>query len=205
MGQIEEAIIALKRAEKYNPKVKYPSALLSVAYGQLGRTEEARAAIEWRLKLLAKQGFVGNFLRQIMFYWPSKDIEVERFFAEGFLKAGVPGSYYKSSIFQEHNLVGDEIRDLVFGRTVTGFDFKTEEEYSIKYAKDGKTLYRRGDVSDTGKAWIEDDRLCNQWQHLYGGYEDCTPVFKNPEGTKEKKDEYIGIAAYGFVPFSVVD
>jgi hypothetical protein len=30
-------------------------------------------------------------------------------------------------------------------------------------------------------------------------------VYVNPEGTKEKKDQYIGTAVYGLVPFSVED
>lgn len=208
MGKWERAIITLKRAQEYNPKVKWPSVGLAVAYAHLGRTEEARAAIDWRIKLFAKQGFVGNYLRSLMFVFPFKDPEVQKIFADGFIKAGMPGKrggYYKSSIFQEHKLSGDEIRDLVFGRQFTGFDFKTEEEWSIKRTKDGKASYRRGEVSDTGKSWIEDDRLCNQWQNLYGGYRDCAPVFRNPEGTSENKDEYIGISAYGFVPFSLVD
>jgi hypothetical protein len=41
--------------------------------------------------------------------------------------------------------------------------------------------------------------------NLYGGYKDYMRIYANPENTTEKKDEYIGTAAYGFVPFSVVD
>jgi hypothetical protein len=206
IGQFEEAALTLKRAQDYNPQLKWPSVLLAVAYAHLGRTEEARAAVEWRWKFLVKQGFVGNYLRHLMFYMPFKDPEVEKRFAEGFIKSGVPGKsrgYYKSTIFQENKLTGDEIKDLVFGKTVTGFDFKTEEEWSIKRTKEGVISYRRGEVSDKGKSWIEEDRLCNQWQNLYGGYRDCAPIFRNPEGVSEKREEYIGISAYGFVPFSI--
>lgn len=206
MGDLEGAAVSLRRAQEYNLQLKWPSVLLAVAYAQLGRTEEARAAVEWRWKFLAEQGFVGHYLRHLMFYMPFKDPEVEKRFAEGFLKSGVPGNigeYYKSSIFQENKLTGNEIKELVFGKTVTGFDFKTEEEWSIKRSKGGIASYRRGEVSDTGKSWIEEDRLCNQWQNLYGGYRDCAPVFRNPEGLSQKKEEYIGISAYGFVPFSM--
>ena len=58
---------------------------------------------------------------------------------------------------------------------------------------------------DTGKSWVEGNRLYNQWANLYGGLEDCFPIYNNPEGMPEKKDEYIGVAVYGFVPFSIVD
>jgi hypothetical protein len=61
------------------------------------------------------------------------------------------------------------------------------------------------ETSDNGKSWVGGNRLCNQWANLYGGLEDSFPIYDNPEGTPEKKDEYIGVAVYGFVPFSVVD
>jgi hypothetical protein len=141
-----------------------------------------------------------------MFYMPFKDPEVEKRFAEGFIKSGVPGKigeYYKSTIFQKNKLTGDEIKELVFGKTVSGFDFKSEEEWSIKRGKDGSASYRKGKIFDTGKSWIEEDRLCNQWQNLYGGYRDCAPIFMNPEGMSNKKEQYIGISAYGFVPFAI--
>ena len=206
MGDLEGAATSLKRAQEYNLQLKWPSVLLAVAYAHLGRTEEARTAVEWRWKFLAERGFVGNYLRHMMFYMPFKDPGVEKLFAEGFIKSGVPGKidgYYKSTIFQNNKLTGDEIKKLVFGTTVTGFDFKSEEEWSIKRDKNGIASYRRGAVSDIGKSWIEEDRLCNQWQNLYGGYRDCAPIFRNPEGVSHKKEEYIGISAYGFVPFAI--
>lgn len=200
--------MSLKRAQEYNLQLKWPSVLLAVAYAHLGRTEEARAAVEWRWKFLAERGFVGDYLRQMMFNMPFKNPEVEKLLAEGFIKSGVPGKidgYYKSTIFQNNKLTGDEIKELVFGKTVTGFDFKSKEAWSIKRGKNGVTVYRKGKISDTGKSWIEEDRLCNQWQNLYGGYRDCAPVFRNPEGVAHKKEEYIGISAYGFVPFAIDD
>ena len=107
------------------------------------------------------------------------------------------------TIYTKNKLTGDEIKELVFGKTVTGFDFKSEEGWSIKRGKEGIAVYHRGEVSDTGKSWIEEDRLCNQWQNLYGGYRDCAPIFRNPDGVPHKKEEYIGISAYGFVPFAI--
>ena len=47
--------------------------------------------------------------------------------------------------------------------------------------------------------------LCDQWGKLYGGLKECWPVYRNPEGTAEKKDEYLGVPGYGIYPFSPVD
>ncbi len=180
--------------------------MLAVAYAHLGRIDEARAAIQWRLDLMNEQGFVGDYLRYMMFVSPFEDEDLEKRIADGYVKAGVPaktGEYYPSSIFLTQRLSVDDIESLVFGRIATGFDYRTEEKWSIERAEDGKALYRSGNSHDMGRSWLEDNRLCNQWDNTYNGLRDCAPVFRNPEGSSENKDEYIGISAYGFVPFSV--
>ncbi len=153
-----------------------------------------------------------------MYLRPFKDKEVEKRFADGLIKAGLPGEsggYYK--IYQENKLTGEQIKDLVFDQTVTGFDIVSGKQWWIKRNQNGKATYHgpkgymKGKVadveetSDTGRSWVEGNRLYNQWANLYGGLEDCFPIYDNPEGMPEKKDEYIGVAYYGFVPFSLVD
>jgi tetratricopeptide (TPR) repeat protein len=216
MGQLEEALSAFERAHKHNPKLRWVLTRLAVVYANLGRIEEARNALEPLIKYQAGMGWLN--LRFQMYLRPFKDKEVEKRFADGLIKAGMPGEpggYYK--IYQENKLTGDEIKDLVFAQTVTGFDIVSGKQWWIKRNKDGKATYRgpkgyvKGKVSDveetsdTGKSWVEGDRLSSQWANLYGGLEDCFPIYDNPEGTHEKKDEYIGVAVYGFVPFSLVD
>jgi len=216
MGQLEEALSAFERAHKHNPKLRWVLTRLAVVYANLGRIEEARNVLEPLIKYQAGRGWLN--LRFQMYLRPFKDKEVEKRFADGLIKAGMPGEpggYYK--IYQENRLTGDDIKDLVFAQTVTGFDIVSGKQWWIKRNKDGKATYRgpkgyvKGKVSDveetsdTGKSWVEGDRLSNQWANLYGGLEDCFPIYDNPEGTHEKKDEYIGVAVYGFVPFSLVD
>ena len=46
---------------------------------------------------------------------------------------------------------------------------------------------------DKGQSWIDNDLLCDQWQERYWGRKICYPVFRNPEGSPENKDEYIYI------------
>jgi tetratricopeptide (TPR) repeat protein len=218
MGQLEEALTVFKRAHKHNPKLRWVLTRLAVVYANLGRIEEARNTFEHLIKSHAGSGLGGLNLRFQMYFRPFKDKEVEKRFADGLIKAGIPGEpggYYK--IYQENKLTGDQIKDLVFDQTVTGFDIVSGKQWWIKRNKDGKATYRgpngyvKGKVSDveetsdTGQSWVEGDRLCNQWANLYGGLEDCFPIYDNPEGTPEKRDEYIGVAVYGFVPFSVVD
>jgi len=218
MGKLEEALTAYRKAHKHNPKLRWVLTRLAVVYANLGRTEEARNTLQPLIKYYAGKGVEVVNLRSQMYLRPFKDKEVERRFADGLIKAGIPGEpggYYK--IYQENKLTGEQIKDLVFDQTVAGFDVVSGKQWRIKRDKDGKATYcgpkgyvkgKVADVeetSDTGKSWIKGKRLYNQWANLYGGLEDCFPIYKNPEGMPEKKDEYIGVAVYGFVPFSVFD
>jgi tetratricopeptide (TPR) repeat protein len=218
MGQLDEALTALERAHKYHPKHWYILIPLSVVYANLGRTEEARSTLGPLIKTWTKRGRAWHNLRFHMYWYPFKDREVEKAFANGLIKAGLPGQpdeYYKG--YQEKKLTGEEIKDLIFAQTVTGFDIITGKQWWVERTKSGKATYCgpkgyvKGEVSeleetsDNGKSWIESDRICNQWKNLFGGLEDCQSIYENPEGTPEKKDEYIGMAGYGPVPFSLVD
>ena len=172
---------------------------LAVTNALLGRMKKAR-------QFIAPFIIMGLNLQCLMA--PFKDPKAENLWADGLLKAGVPGEpggYYKSAIFLEPNLTGKEIKGQIFGRTISGFDVCGGKEWSIERTEDGEATIRRDNITDTGKSWIDGDKLCNQWENLYGGYKDCRRVYVNPEGTKEKKDQYIGTAVYGLVPFSVED
>jgi tetratricopeptide (TPR) repeat protein len=218
MGQLEEALTAFERAHQHNPQLRWVITRLAVVYANLGRIEEARNTLEPLIKYYAGKGVEVVNLRIQMYLRPFKDKEVEKRFADGLIKAGLPGEpggYYK--IYQENKLTGEAIKDLVFAQTVTGFDLVSGKQWWIRRNKDGKATYRgpkgyvKGKVadveetSDIGKSWVEGNRLYNQWANLYGGLEDCFPIYSNPEGMPEKRDEYIGVAVYGFVPFSIVD
>ena len=217
MGKLEEALVAFKRAHKHNPKLRWVLTRLAVVYANLGRIEEARNTLEPLIKYYAGRGVEVVNLRMQMYLRPFKDKEVEKRFADGLIKAGIPGEpggYYK--IYQENKLTGEQIKDLVFAQTITGFDIVSGKQWRIKRNEDGKATYHgpkgylKGKVvdvketSDTGKSWVEGNRLYNQWANLYGGLVDCFPIYNNPEGMPEKMDEYIGVAVYGFVPFSIV-
>lgn len=209
----------MERARKFNPQLLWVLAPLAIAYAELDRIEEARATLAPYLKYLTKMGLGGAGGVKAYMYWsPFKNKEVEKKYANGLIKAGFPGKsgeYFK--IYPENRLPGEKINNLTSDKTVSGFDLYSGKQWQIKRARDGNSTYHgpkgwvKGEISnleetsDTGKSWIEGDRLCNQWNNLYGGYTDCFTIYDNPEGTLEKKDNYIGVSVYAFVPFSVVD
>jgi adenylate cyclase len=201
-GRWEAAIPFMERFVKYNPKAGFGYRFLAMLYAQVGRDQEARAMFD--------QGFEGwpaamKNVRFLMATFPQKDLQVTESLAEGYIKAGLqgePSGFYKIST--ENRLTGEEIRELFFEREVTGFNLATGKQWWIERNKDGNATIRDGDNADTGKVWIEEDMLCDQWDNLYESLKDCWVVYRNPEGTPEKSDEYFGAPGHGIYPFSLV-
>ncbi len=54
--------------------------------------------------------------------------------------------------------------------------------------------------ADSGTSWIEADLLCERWD--VQNFQVCLSVFRNPEGTKEDKNEYFAIYDTGIYPWS---
>ena len=113
MGNLEEALNSFERAYEFQPENKIMSlSRLAVTNALLGRAKKARQFIAPFIKM-------GLNLQCLMA--PFKDPKAEKLWADGLLKAGVPGEpggYYKSAIFLEPNLTGKEIKDQIFGRTL---------------------------------------------------------------------------------------
>jgi hypothetical protein len=198
----EKAAPFMERFIKYNPKARFGYILLSIIYANTGREQEARIMLDKGTK-----GWSASMknVRFMMTIFTLKDLQVMGRFAEGFIKAGLPGEpteFYKISA--ENRLTGAEIKELFFGRKMTGFTLASGKQWLVERSKDGKATIRDDDDSDTGKSWIKEDMLCDQWDNLYESLKDCWVVYRNPEGTPEKNDEYLGAPGYGIYPFSLI-
>jgi hypothetical protein len=199
----EAAVPFMERFIKYNPTAGFGYRLMAMLYAQVGREQEAQ--------IMFDKGFKGwppalKTVRYLLTNFPQKDHQVTERFAEGFIKAGLsgkPSDFYK--IFSENRLTGEEIRELFIGRKVTGFNLANGKQWWIERSEEGKATIREGDKSDTGKSWIEEDMLCDQWDNFYENLRDCWVVYRNPEGTPENKDEYLGAPGYGIYPFSLTE
>ena len=201
LGRWEEAIPWAERFVKYNPSGS-GYRLLSLCYTNTGRVNEARAMLEKGTK-----GFPPTMknVRALMTIYPLKDLQLMERIAESFIKAGLPGEpsdFYKISA--ENRLIGEELRKLFFGRKVRGSNMVTGQKWLIERGEDGKAAIRDGDKSDTGKSWIEEDMICDQWDNFLESLRDCWVVYRNPDGTPENNDEYLGAPGYGIYPFSRV-
>ena len=202
-GRWEEAVPFMERFVKYNPGPIWGQLTLALVYAQVGRIQEARAIFDditkkWPVTMKKVRWWISN--------WSFKDLQVTEHFAKGWIKVGFqgePSGFYKISA--ENRLTGEEIRKMLFGRKVTGFNLASDKQWWIERSSDGKATIREGDKSDTGKSWVEEDMLCDQWNNFYESLRDCWVVYRNPEGNPENGDEYLGAPTYGVYPFSPVE
>ena len=202
-GRWENAITFLEKYVKYNPTHGLGPRLLSMSYANVDRMQESRAMFD--------RGFKGwpPAMKNVRFYMsllPFRDLKVAESFAEGYIKAGLtgdPSDIYKISA--ENRLTGEEVKRLFFGQKVMGIALATGKPWWIERSEDGKAIIRDGDKSDTGKSWIEEDMLCDQWDNFYEGLTDCWVVYRKPEGNPENNDEFLGAPGYGIYPFSPVE
>ena len=202
-GRWEEALPLMERFVKYNPGPALGQLTLALVYAQSGRVQEARAIFE---EITKKWPVTMKNLRWWISRWPFKDLQVTERFAEGWIKAGFrgePSGFYKIS--EENRLTGEELRKLFLGKKVSGSNMITGKQWSIERGEDGTAAIRDGDKSDTGKSWIEEDMICDQWDNFLENLRDCWVVYRNPEGMPENNDEYLGAPGYGIYPFSRVE
>ncbi len=201
MEQFKEAASLMERALKLNPNRTGFASTLAAAYAHLGRNREARSALD----VYTKPWYIPVNLQRVMYYFPFKNLEDGDRFAEGLLRAGLPGEpsgYYKAS--GEHRLTGEEIKELFFGHIQTGL--WAGRPWSISRTREGKAaLLLDTKVIARGKSWIEGDMLIHQWEKRYEGLKYYISVFRNPEGTPQEKNEYILLSDWNIYGVSLED
>jgi tetratricopeptide (TPR) repeat protein len=201
MGQFNESIDFIKRALTYYPKSSMMKCILVAVYAHLGRDEEAREALKDYLKFWSPHS---PDVSLVMNRWSLKEQKDADRLAQGLVKAGLSGrasDYCKIS--NQNKLTGEEISKLLFGRTMKGTFFG--RQWSVSRDKAGKSTITAPWVHDTGKSWIEGDRLFNQWETDLEGRKYDMDIYRNPGGTLESMNEYCAVCDFAVFPLSVVD
>jgi hypothetical protein len=81
----------------------------------------------------------------------------------------------------EKKLAGAEIRAMHSGHTL-GFEASTGSTGEVSYKSDGTMAGRKDSgVSDVGKWWVKDDKICRQWDNWRGGEWHCFDIFETSE------------------------
>ena len=100
-------------------------------------------------------------------------------------------------------MTGQEIRELIVGKTITGYRFGFP--WSIKINKNGEFEHTDYSGVHKGKIWIEGYAVCRQWVTRFDGLKGCADIYKNPEGDKKTLSEYLRLTDYWIYPFSIAE
>jgi adenylate cyclase len=201
-GDLQESMQVLERAIRLNPELSGSVALYqSIIYGIQGRNEEARTAYEIFLK--SRMTPVRN-LNDILLYLPFADPKKLDRIADALIKAGAPGQptdYYR--ILKENRINGQEVKSLLFDRKITGTAMSTGKQLWWEWANSGEFKLDLGTIQDMGKSWVEGDVLFIQFKKLYGGLPYGTIIYRNPDGSRESKNQYFMVSDIGSItPFA---
>jgi adenylate cyclase len=119
--------------------------------------------------------------------------------------AGLPEWPYGFEGDPRHQLRGDAVDALTFGRTWIG-EFATATDTVgpfMQYTdRDGSFVQRGQNHQMVGTASRDGDLLCLQSPSLFMGRRYCGLLYRNPTGTPEKQDEYSFVSAIGVGRFT---
>lgn len=206
LGYLEEAVAIIVRARRHNPKQTRYAAIQAAALAELGRLEQAKAALEDYLSGWTTY----SALNWAMFYWPFQHPETAERLAGGLVKAGMTAPFERYfGVAVQNRLSGEEIKLLLSSKSMIGADrgyfglwgtseFELTRDQNMQIVKQGYLNYFR----DGGKTYIENDLLCDPWRDL-GDY--CVAVYRNPDGASGAKNEYVFFTLMGIFAFSVFD
>ncbi len=110
-----------------------------------------------------------------------------------------PFVYYKLN--KKNRMAGQEIRELLFGKTIRGFYFCTV--WASKINKSGKVVSNDLRGMHKGRVWIENNKLCRQYENYLDELKFCAEIYKNPEGKKETLSEYLVLTDFFLFPVSI--
>jgi adenylate cyclase len=201
LGNMEEAATLTEKAIKAHPDLNGGwLGLLASAYAHLGRKKEARAAYE---SLRSFWGSIPLSLNTVMYPCPFKDRRIGESFAEGLLKAGMPGQLSDYiHVSKEDQITGENLRSFYYPSANIGFT--PFGQWTAEFAEDGAVAIHLPwpPGEDMGKSWLEGNTICRQYKKYAFGKVLCSTTFKNPRGTFEEKNEYIWFSQISLTPFS---
>ncbi len=177
--------------------------VLVSAYGHLGRNTDADA-IKEKLKPLIADADDGGFTGiHVMSEFPFRNFADTERLLEGLRKAGVPELPNGVDPKSKDRLTGTEIKALIFGHTIEGRERETGNAYRRQTAMDGSANVTVGaPMAYPFSTTVEGDFFCG-WDP--NGGRGCGAVFRNPDGTAERKNEYLSVRPWNSFEFSVVD
>jgi tetratricopeptide (TPR) repeat protein len=203
MGKYEEALECAERSLADNPKLLHAHLVSAVSNAHLGRFDEAKEAFNKYLTIYPDG--IYPYMQFIYYNYVFKNPDVFNRFVEGLVKAGFKKDrtgYYE--VDEANKLNGQEIKELFFGKTTTGY--RGAREWFLHRSEEGVIEWSIPKYGwfKKGKSWIEEDTICNQYEkNWWAGVKHCADIYNNPKGNAIEKSQYLSLSDAGLVSFSI--
>ena len=159
---------------------------IAMASAQLGRMEDAHGAVEAILKRIPSQS-VASLRVMYGHHWRPEDLDHRM---SALLKAGLPEWCFGFSGRLEDRLDASAIRSLASGKTWNGH-LQNGAPFVMQLGSNGDFAVRTQTRMAVGRFTPEQDLFCTQSAGVLLGRKFCSPVFRNPGGSAETRDEYV--------------
>jgi len=199
-GDVARAIEFLERAQARNPEDWYHLLYLAAAYAEVGRLDDANKAAKALVQRRKELGFpfttVGGFS-----HWSTFTDAFGKRIMNGLRKAGLPDQMRAEDLNlpPERRLTGAALREFIF----CDCRHKGQGEGGIwmrDLFSDGTGIhYWQGQKTSTTTSEIRNDV---EFSKRSNGRETECSFYRNPKGTKESLDEFIGVCAHGVYPMA---
>ena len=164
--------------------------------GQLGRLDEAQAI----RKTLPPFANLGWYRARLAHYKREQDVE---HMIDGLRKAGVPETAFGFEGKVENRLDTESLSKLTVGKAWSGID-GFGNSFDQQISRDGRIAYNSHETLLVGRVWIEENKLCVRYRSNILGRDDCGYVYRNQDGNREQRNEYVWAAIGNVYYFSEV-
>jgi adenylate cyclase len=192
-GQYEQSLEAFLKANAMAPNNITINSFLGGIYARLGRMEEAKAAMDVALKYQPSEA-LSWYKLNLSYFKRAEDLDR---LIDSLRMAGLPEWPLGFEGSESERLSGEEIKSLLWGRRIEGTMIRNDKPFvfSQVIGADGRweldhNVYGKP-TNVTGNGWIEGDTWCYQTEDYFYGRTHCVPVYRNPGGSSEDKNEYV--------------
>ena len=207
LGNLKKSEELVNRAIRYAPDNFFYYGLAQAVSALLGHDGEVEARWTRMRKSEAATYFGSLSTAQIMFM-RFKNPVLRKQFAQGLLKAGVPGRMSDlKNVDKEKRLTGRQIKEKITGKTILltvtsftiGYDFSKDHKIS-RFGQFKKGGFTNNQNQQIGQYSIKDNQLCFRTTEpdlilLSYGYDVCGYLYQNPEGFPGTLNEYYFISS----------
>lgn len=195
--EYEQAVEPLERARSTREPSDALREVLAATYAQLGRASQAKGEVT---AILERVPWANLAYYRILYAYHKRSEDLEHWL-EGLRKAGIPEWPFGYEADSDTRLSAGGLGALM-GRTWSGHKHGGGP-FLLQIEQDGGVAYRDSAYFLTGIASLENDMLCQQFEALLMGRKRCGYVYRNPDATPERGNEYIHVHALGIDFFSV--